>query len=148
MMARWLALLGVISCLGCSGGDEWTRNRPKVFPTQGIVKLDGKPLGNATVIFHSASHSLSAQGTTGDDGRFVLTTFEQGDGAVEGKHKVVVTKRTYEEVKTRFHTPEEPSIALVPKELLPKRYADARTTTIEMDVTNKKNDLSIEVASK
>ncbi len=134
---------------GCSSGDEWTAKRPKVYKAQGTVKLDGKPLDEATVIYHSQAHELSAQGMSDKDGRFTLTTFEPGDGAVEGKHRVVVVKRTYEKRKTKYDSPEESSVALIPKDLLPSRYSLPNTTTLEAEVSpSGNNDAILEVKSK
>ena len=81
-MKRWnlLTTVAIISCLGCGGEDEWAAKRPKVYAAGGIVNLDGKPLDEAVVVFHSTAHNISAQATTGKDGRFKLTTFKDGDG--------------------------------------------------------------------
>lgn len=139
----------VVAVAGCSSEDEWTAKRPKVHSASGLVKLDGKPLDDATVIYHSQSHALSAQGTTDKAGRFTLTTFDSGDGAVEGKHKVVITKRTYEKRKTKYDSAEEKSVALIPKELLPSRYALPTTTNVEVEVSAKgDNSATIEIESK
>jgi len=134
---------------GCGAGDEWTAKRPKVYRAQGVVKLDGKPLEEATVIYHSQSNDVSAQGVTDKSGNFTLTTYDANDGAVEGKHKVVITKRTYEKRKTKYDSPEESSIALIPKELLPTKYALPKTTTVEVEVLGKgTNNATIEITSK
>ncbi len=134
---------------GCGGSDEWTGKRPKVYKAGGVVTLGGAPLEEATVIYHSSSHDLSAQGVTDKQGRFTLMTFDPQDGAVEGKHKVSVTKRTYEKKKTKYDSPTESSVALIPKELLPIRYALPTTTTIEVEVSaSGDNDAKIEVKSK
>ena len=135
--------------VGCSSGDEWTAKRPKVYRAQGVVKLDGNPLDEATVIYHSQSNDVSAQGVTDKSGNFKLTTYDANDGAVEGKHKVVITKRTYEKRKTKYDSPEESSIALIPKELLPVKYSLHTTTPIEVDVSGKgANNATIEIMSK
>ena len=135
--------------VGCGSGDEWTAKRPKVYRAQGVVKLDGKPLDEATVIYHSQSNDVSAQGVTDKNGNFTLTTYNANDGAVEGKHKVVITKRTYEKRKTKYDSPEESSIALIPKELLPIKYSLPTTTTVEVEVSGKgTNNATIELASK
>ena len=134
---------------GCGSGDEWTAKRPKVYRAQGVVKLDDKPLDEATVIYHSQSNDVSAQGVTDKNGNFKLTTYDANDGAVEGKHKVVITKRTYEKRKTKYDSPEESSIALIPKELLPIKYSLPTTTTVEVEVSGKgTNNATIELTSK
>lgn len=138
-----------ITSAGCGAGDEWTAKRPKVYRAQGVVKLDDKPLDEATVIYHSQSNDVSAQGVTDKNGNFKLTTYDANDGAVEGKHKVVITKRTYEKRKTKYDSPEESSIALIPKELLPIKYSLPTTTTVEVEVSGKgTNNATIELTSK
>lgn len=138
-----------ITSAGCGVGDEWTAKRPKVYRAQGVVKLDDKPLDEATVIYHSQSNDVSAQGVTDKNGNFKLTTYDANDGAVEGKHRVVITKRTYEKRKTKYDSPEESSIALIPKELLPIKYSLPTTTTVEVEVSGKgTNNAIIELTSK
>ena len=135
--------------LGCGGEDEWASKRPKVYRAGGIVNLDGKPLDDAIVVYHSVSHNVSAQGTTDKSGRFTLTTFKEKDGAAEGPQKVVVTKRIYIEQKTKYDSPTEPSVAKIPKDLLPLRYATPTTTDIEVTISaDGKNDAVIDLKSK
>jgi hypothetical protein len=135
--------------IGCGTGDEWTEKRPKVYRASGTVKLDGKELEGATVVYHSQSHNVSAQGITDKNGKFRLTTFDEGDGAADGKHKVVITKRKYEEMKTKYNSPEENAVALIPKELLHKRYGLPDTTPVEVEVKSSgSNDSLIEIQAK
>ena len=156
IVVRARQLIGIVvivslffSTAGCGSGDEWTTKRPKVYRAQGVVKLDGKPLDEATVIYLSQSNNVSAQGVTDKNGTFTLTTYDANDGAVEGKHKVVITKRTYEKRKTKYDSPEESSIALIPKELLPTKYSLPTTTTVEVEVSGKgTNNATIEITSK
>jgi hypothetical protein len=91
--APLLALM-LIACGGCSGAsdDAWAKRRPPVYPVSGRVLLGGQPLAGATVELFSADANRTAYGTADDEGRFQLTTFESGDGAVEGKHAVKVRK--------------------------------------------------------
>jgi hypothetical protein len=139
----------IVAIAGCGSGDEWTAKRPKVYRASGTVKLDGKPLEGATVVYHSQSHNVSAQGVTDKDGKYRLTTFDEGDGAADGKHKVVVTKRKYEEMKTKYNSPEENAVALIPKELLHKRYSQPDTTPLEVEVKSSgSNDSVVEIDSK
>ncbi len=83
------------------------------------MTLDGKPLDEATVTFHSSANNVAATGVTDKDGRFKLTTYNQNDGAPEGAQKVVVTKRIYVEKKTKYDSPDEPSIARSPRTCCP-----------------------------
>ncbi len=80
---------------GCgSGTDEWVEAREKVYPASGVVTLNGQPVEGATVIFHSATKNISAQGMTDEDGRYYVTTYEDNDG-VASKHVVTVRRSEY-----------------------------------------------------
>src|SRR5438105_2908960 len=80
---------------GC-GGDT---NRPKVAPVSGKVTHKGQPLTSGDVIFTPAggmdgAAGQIATGQIGSDGTYRLTTFNTGDGAVLGTHKVTVVARS------------------------------------------------------
>jgi hypothetical protein len=142
-------VMALCFCVGCGGDDEWAAKRPKIYRAGGVVNLDGKPLDDAIVVYHSVTHNVSAQGTTDKNGRFTLTTYNEKDGAADGPQKVVVTKRIYVEQKTKYHSAEEPSVAKIPKDLLPVRYSNPSTTDIEVTVNaSGSNDAVIELKSK
>lgn len=150
MRALLILILPSVCVLGCgAGGDEWSAKRPKVYPASGGVNFNGKPLEGATVQYMSQTHDLAAAGTTDAQGHFTLTTYDANDGAVEGLHKVVVKKTIYEEKKTKYDSPEERSVAMMPKELLPMKYANSTTTPIEVTVSvSEPNEAVIEVKAK
>ena len=83
-----LAVLSLV-CAGCGGGDK---GGVPVYPITGTVKMFGKPLPKATVAFAPQGDQPTAVGTTDEDGSFVVTTYEYGDGAAEGTFSVVVSK--------------------------------------------------------
>jgi hypothetical protein len=82
-----LACLLVLAALvgGCGKG--------KAVKVSGIVKLDGEPVEGASVQFLPVdpSKGMPANGRTGSDGRFRLTTRIPNDGAIPGEYKIVVT---------------------------------------------------------
>lgn len=72
--------------VGCGGG-------PAVYPVSGTVKFpDGRPLAQGWVEFRPfhAEPTHSARGQIASDGRFQLTTFTPNDGALPGKHRVLL----------------------------------------------------------
>src|SRR5690348_15679779 len=84
----WFVLLFVLAG-GCS--------RTAVFNdlVEGAAKLDGKPLGNAHIIFVPDEPDLkapSSAGITDENGRFQLTREDGEPGALVGKHLVVVVR--------------------------------------------------------
>jgi len=60
---------------------------------QGIVKLDGQPLGGAMVVYAPVDEQRgqSASGLTKSDGTFELKTPDGKTGALPGEYKVVVS---------------------------------------------------------
>jgi len=80
--------VGVVAT-GCSGGG------PAVAPVTGTVTLDGQPLANASVTFQpiaegSVDAGPASTATTDAQGAFVLKTAEGEEGAVVGKHRIMV----------------------------------------------------------
>jgi hypothetical protein len=75
-----------LSVAGC--GPE----RPQTIGVTGTVTLDGEPLEGAVVGFTPEGGGRPATGTTDAEGRFRLTTFDDGDGALPGRHLVTVAK--------------------------------------------------------
>lgn len=72
---------------GCSDG------RPQTYPVTGVVQFsNGKPVRSGTVEFRSTQHKLNARGKIDSSGHFRLGTFDEMDGAVAGKHQVIVAQ--------------------------------------------------------
>lgn len=88
--ATLLVFVGVVGC-GSSG--------PKYAPVSGTVTLDGKPYGDAVVVFlpkatpGNPNPGRSSAGETDPKGHFVLKTDELKNGAVIGKHLVKISTR-------------------------------------------------------
>ena len=83
----WLpAVLLVWTFAGC-GPD-----RPATIAVSGTVTLDGSPVEGAVVGFTPAEGGRPATGTTDASGKFTLTTFEKGNGALPGRHTVTISK--------------------------------------------------------
>ncbi len=87
-----LSVLFLLATAGCGSG-------LKEFPvaeTSGVVLCEGKPLPFAKVQFNPVRTEGSKSAEVGkpgfafadQDGKFVLTTYNDGDGAVVGKHVV------------------------------------------------------------
>ena len=88
-MIRCVALAMVVVLAfsaGCrrSGVDQTVK-------VTGVVTLDGKPCGEVLVMFYPTK-GRPASGTTDSEGRFSLSTFARGDGAIPGQHTVAITE--------------------------------------------------------
>jgi hypothetical protein len=80
-----MACLVVAAVLGTGCGS-------KPLGIKGKVMLDGAPLSGASVEFVPEDGGHSAVGTTDSEGKFSLTTYKPGDGALRGEYRVVVKK--------------------------------------------------------
>src|SRR5436190_4338876 len=83
-----LVFVALLIALGCAGKDRWQAGRPPVVPASGVVTHDGQPLAGANIVFLPKSGSHTAFATTDEQGKFQLTTFDAGDGAVAGDYDV------------------------------------------------------------
>lgn len=116
---------------GCSGSPE------KTYPVHGVVTLDGKPLEGGTVLFESiepgghrsggvvGGKRYTARASIDPQGRYRLSTFGDNDGAVAGRHRVVV-------LPDLSQVPDTPG-ARPPVEV-PAKYQWPETTDLEYEV--------------
>ncbi len=121
-------LLCAVACLGCGDG------RPKRVPISGKVRIDGKPLERGFIQVVSAT-DRAATGEIGADGAFRLTTYEDNDGCVLGKHTVVVIANENQgPYALKWHAPKE--------------YSNAATSDATLEVTGPRDDVVIDLSWK
>lgn len=71
------------AAVGCGGGGS--------APVEGVLHLDGKPLGGATITFLPESPGgREAHAYSRPDGSFSMSTTRPGDGVLVGEYKVIV----------------------------------------------------------
>ena len=89
--------------------------------------------------FMCEEKNRSAFGRTNEKGEFKLTTFAVNDGAVPGKHIVLVSKvesggpaKEVADVSTQAYEPPKPgeSTDVKPKNAIPAKYADAKKSDL------------------
>ncbi len=148
---------------GCGGGGGGAE-RPKTVKVTGKVQYKGLPVAGASVVFLGDGSSTPALGRTDADGRFELTTFEPGDGAIPGTHKVTVSKivaskspgstatgvASMEEAAKKARDRGDPtqtqSLDAAAMSLLPEKYSQAATTDLSFEVkASGTNDIPIEL---
>lgn len=84
----WAVIGYLLPCLTLAACDS---GKPAVYPVTGVVKFeDGSPVTSGVIEFLSVERQLNARGTIDEQGRFALTTFRANDGAVAGRHDVVI----------------------------------------------------------
>ncbi len=134
-----VAALAALLPAGCEGTSY------KTAPVSGRVTLDGKPLPKATVMFIPAEGAAgkatlpSSAGLTDEAGHYslVLNSGSKKEGAVVGKHKVVILlgAGAADDTKPTFH------------KQLPQKYN--RKTELERDVPPEgRGDVDFDLKSK
>lgn len=141
-VATWAAW--VTCSIGCMGRspDKWRDGLPPAIPVTGTVSYKGKPLGQATVVFLAPvpgkNRSLAAVGVTDPDGRFVLRTFRDHDGAIAGLHRVTIHKSITVSPGDRPLVPNERGDILdtpVVRHLIPQKYSASDTSGLTAEVS-------------
>lgn len=133
-----LIIAGVAFLAGC--GQEGGRGQIEVT---GTVTLDGAPLGGAAVMFGGAAGADPVTAVTDASGQFRLQ-------AVAGRNSVAVSK-----TEPGAGGPPADDDGLMPidgappkptKPLVPQKYANFRTSGLEVDVSSGMKPVTIELA--
>ena len=123
-------VLGVVGLTGCGGS-----GLDATVPVDGVITYKGKPLEHYQVDFvHEDASKRTAAGITDEKGHFVLGTNLPGDGAVVGKHKVVVTFVGPGGPVTGIDPAAETAPPPRPKFEVPEKYQDVSRTDISVEV--------------
>jgi hypothetical protein len=121
-LAVFLSLCFVLSS-GCSD------NLPRRVHVSGHVFIDGKPLEYGVIQVYPQDQRM-AEGTIGPGGKFTLTTFTEDDGCMMGKHPVAINAaKGISSTSTQWFAP--------------KKYANAATSGLTMDVSGPIDDVII-----
>ena len=112
--------------------------RRPVFPVSGKVMYQGKPTVDALITFHPQNDpdptSRPLMTRVASDGSYKLYTYEMDDGAPAGEYIVTLT---WIKESDNQNAPKED---LRPaKNLLPERYADAKTSPLKAEVSKQPN---------
>src|SRR5262249_8748307 len=119
---------------------------PSTAPVHGKITIGGKIVPSGKITFHP-TEGRSAIGTIAADGVYTLTTFDTGDGALIGKHKVTIeaTKITGPTAPKSLAEEQRGGVpaSTVPQVeyLVPKIYSRPETSTLEADVKPGANNI-------
>jgi hypothetical protein len=122
---RWHTLVStLVTCAGvilagCGGGSDLL----PTAPVSGTLAYEGKPVAKGAIHFHPPK-GQTANGVV-EDGKFTLTTYKEGDGAIVGKHRVAVD--VVEEVPTKDGD-------TTSRSLIPKKYSEPDSSGIELEI--------------
>ncbi|HEV3204022.1 MAG TPA: hypothetical protein VGY77_06555 [Gemmataceae bacterium] len=127
-----LAVIGLplLVVIGCGG--------KKLYPVEGkVVFPDGTPMIGGWVEFEpmDGKANVSAKGQIQKDGTFRLGTNREGDGAIEGRHRILIVPPLPPRLEERG--------ALKP--LIAQRFQRFETSGLEFTVTPGKNFCPIKV---
>ena len=122
-----LGCIGLVAMtlLGCSDG------RPQRVEVSGRVLIDGRPirLGFIRLI---PPNDRAAVGNIDGEGRFTLTTYDEHDGCVPGMHVAeVIAVEVLNASSQRWHAP--------------KKYANAETSGVRVQIDEATDDLVVEL---
>ncbi|PQO43583.1 hypothetical protein C5Y93_23325 [Blastopirellula marina] len=123
-----IALLA-IAAVGCGGRGE------KIVPVSGTVMIDGQPLAagvDGFITLAPASGRPAIGKIDGQTGKFTLTTYEEGDGALVGPHEVTVTVNAIGRGGNA-------------QSLIPEKYQEFQTSGLTAKVDGPTDSLLIEI---
>ncbi len=118
-----LALVVLLPLSGCGGSSQ-----VETVSVSGTVTYGGQGVEGALVSFFPKGGGRVARGTTSADGKFVLTTYDDGDGAGIGEYEVTVVKETTVE----GNTPED--LAKQAAGALPGKYGSTETSGLTVKI--------------
>jgi hypothetical protein len=131
-------LLLILLCAGCANTGPAL---PASVPAKGIALLaNGEPLGRVRLVFQPKKTdgiSVEAFADTERDGRFVLTTYAIGDGAVPGEYLVSVQPYDY---RDKSGSPRKNDAAAA---RIPRKYLSAETSDLVIAVGKDKPEIEI-----
>lgn len=116
----FITVLLAAALSGCGRGSY----ELETAPASGQVNLDGEPLPQG-IVYVLPSKGRSAKGMIQPDGSFVLSTYEQGDGAQVGTHPAVVAALPKDELDQEQRQLRMP---------IPKRYSRASTSGLTVEI--------------
>jgi hypothetical protein len=134
-------LAGMLLLPACSDSLE---KHPPVYPVNGQVLVNGKPLVAGVVVFESESpvesapggqkaQPLRATGKIENDGKFTMRAYPGEDGLPEGKYKVSVTARAGRSESNLFNKAEL-TIVKGKSDVVKGKYADLKTSGLHAQV--------------
>lgn len=132
-------LLALLALPGCGSSD-----RVAVYPVRGTVLFDGKPMsggGSISFVPMAAQKGKTAGGAIEEDGTFKMSTYGDGDGAMAGTFRVVITQSVWDESINEGDSDSAPqaqernAIEVVPEsERIPAIYSDMQNSPLTIEV--------------
>ena len=136
VVAKGFFLLLLCPFVGC-GSDQLP-----VYPVDGSVRFeDGLKVMFGDIEFYNAEHRLNARGKINRNGTFEVGTFTENDGAVAGKHKVIILQVTGNYLTEKLSD----DIKHDHGDLINSAYFDYRTSGLECEIVPGRNAIEFVV---
>ncbi len=133
-----------VSTIGCGPGEP---AGPETSPVTGTVTLDGTPVAGAKVLFRpvqSGTQGKTAEAVTGEDGRYEMRTH-----VGQGQYKTGMVPGEYYVTLNKLDTAAVATTMMPPRNLLPVRYNNARTSGLTATVAaGQDNEVPLQLSSK
>jgi hypothetical protein len=127
-------------CTGCGP-------RITFVKTSGVVLLDDKPLANVLVTFvpdeKGAGGATRSSGMTDAEGKFTLKAPPSHEGAVLGRHRVILEDLAILEAPRS----EDGTVLETPPNRVPKTYGDVLKTTLSVEVKSPPEPITLKLNS-
>lgn len=132
----------LLAAIGCSDSG------PKLADVEGVVTVDGRPMGYVGVVFHPPVGPI-ATGNTNAEGRFTLTTANRS-GALVGDHVVTIADSSsgvkYEATEDRLLGAPVRGSGASSRRRFSERYASSSTSDLRVTVeSGKDNEFAFEL---
>lgn len=123
-MNRLLLISAFAMLFTCGCGSD----RPTA-PVSGSVKMNGKPLANASLTFQPIGGGMASTGLTDANGRYALTfLYSEDEGAMVATHHVIIRTSKKSNTEDTSNDRADPSA----RDPIPRRYNDATELTMEV----------------
>jgi hypothetical protein len=132
-----LGLALAVALVGCDSGGAPTEK------VTGTVTAKGQPVSQATVTF-TPENGRPASGVTDAQGKFTLSTFKEGDGAVPGTHNVAIIPFKGEGPEPMPGTPEAANYK-PPVAPFSQKYTSTQTSGLTAEVKSGPNDFQFDL---
>jgi len=145
MRSHNLLVVALLCLAGCGPKHP---NLPPQYPVSGTIRLDGKPLAGAGVMFlpREETRGNGALGMTDDAGKYTLKTDYGGPGAPEGTYVVTISKLVNRDGTPYVFNPDVAEAG--ERETLPAHYNDSMKTILTATVPKGGDTIDFELKSK
>lgn len=140
-IAAALVAAGALTFAGCGP------KRPETAQVSGRVTYQGKPVVEGRIMFQP-EQGRPATASIAADGTYRLTTFEAGDGAVLGRHRVTIESRRITVPNAPKSFADETKAPVGPPKvewLVPEKYSNRETSPLTADVKPGRNAIDFDI---